>query len=83
MPAGEGFPFEVMVVEELGSDAYAYGNLHSARAGSDDKMFIARVDARRPPAKGETIHLRIRESEEHVFDPDTGERIGAAAHAIR
>ena len=27
VPAGEGFPFEVMVVEELGSDAYAYGNL--------------------------------------------------------
>ena len=25
---GEGFPFEVTVVEELGSDAYAYGNLH-------------------------------------------------------
>ncbi len=41
-------------------------------------MFIARVDPRHPPAKGETIHLRIRESEEHVFHPDTGERIGAA-----
>jgi hypothetical protein len=24
----QGFPFEVTVVEELGSDAYAYGNLH-------------------------------------------------------
>jgi multiple sugar transport system ATP-binding protein len=42
-------------------------------------MFIARVDARRPPRKGETIHLRIRESEEHVFNPDTGERVGGAA----
>ena len=45
--------------------------------GTGEKMFIARVDARRPPAKGETIHLRIRESEEHVFDPDTGDRIGS------
>ena len=81
VPAREGFPFQVTVVEELGSDAYAYGNLHlGADAGvADDKMFIARVDPRRPPAKGETIHLRIRESEEHVFHPDTGERIGAAA----
>ena len=80
MPAGEGFPFQVTVVEELGSDAYAYGNLQlGADAGvADDKMFIARVDPRRPPAKGETVHLRIRESEEHVFHPDTGERIGAA-----
>ena len=73
----EGFPFEVVVVEELGSDAYAYGNLHlgSDAGGPEDKMFIARVDPRRPPAKGETIHLRIRESEEHVFDPETGLRV--------
>ena len=75
-PVGEGFPFQVAVVEELGSDAYAYGNLHPG-AGADDKMFIARVDARRPPAKGETIHLRIRESEEHVFDPATGLRVAS------
>ena len=72
--ADEGFPFEVVVVEELGSDAYAYGNLHlgAGRRVPGDKMFIARVDARRPPSKGETIHLRIREGEEHVFNPDTG-----------
>jgi multiple sugar transport system ATP-binding protein len=81
----EGFPFEVMVVEELGSDAYAYGALHlgSDATVPDDKMFIARVDARRPPAKGETIHLRIRESEEHVFHPETGLRVGGAAAAPR
>jgi multiple sugar transport system ATP-binding protein len=76
---GDGFPFEVVVVEELGSDAYAYGNLHlGPDAGvPDDTMFIARVDARRPPSKGETIHLRIREAEEHVFDPDTGDRVAS------
>jgi multiple sugar transport system ATP-binding protein len=79
----EGFPFEVMVVEELGSDAYAYGNLHLGAESSvaDDKMFIARVDARRVPSKGETIYLRIRESEEHVFNPETGQRVGGAAAA--
>lgn len=79
----EGFPFEVMVVEELGSDAYAYGNLQLGPGSTvpADKMFIARVDARRPPSKGETIHLRIRASEEHVFNPDTGERVGGAAAA--
>ncbi|MDT7581024.1 MAG: multiple sugar transport system ATP-binding protein [Pseudonocardiales bacterium] len=80
---GEGFPFEVLVVEELGSDAYAYGSLHLGpdSNGSDDRMFIARVDARRPPSKGETVHLRIREAEEHVFNPDTGLRVGGAASA--
>jgi multiple sugar transport system ATP-binding protein len=66
--------------QELGSDAYAYGNLHFGHDSSPlDKMFIARVDTRRPPPMGETIHLRIRESEEHVFNPETGERIDAAA----
>jgi multiple sugar transport system ATP-binding protein len=76
----DGFPFQVLVVEELGSDAYAYGALHlgpDGTDGADDKMFIARVDARRPPAKGDTVHLRIRESEEHVFHPDTGERVAS------
>jgi multiple sugar transport system ATP-binding protein len=77
---GEGFPFEVMVVEELGSDAYAYGNLHFGHDSAPlDKMFIARVDARKPPQRGETIHLKIREAEEHVFNPETGERVGAGA----
>ncbi len=79
----EGFPFEVMVVEELGSDAYAYGNLHlgSESSVAEDKMFIARVDARRVPSKGETIYLRIRESEEHVFNPEPGQRVGGAVAA--
>ena len=75
---GDGFPFQVLVVEELGSDAYAYGTLDTGTEATD-KMFIARVDARRPPAKGDTIRLRIRESEEHVFHPDTGQRVGAPA----
>ena len=67
-------------MEELGSDAYAYGNLHFGHDSAPvDKMFIARVDARRPPSKGETIYLKIRESEEHVFNPETGERVDGAA----
>ncbi|MGD9528134.1 hypothetical protein [Pseudonocardia sp.] len=76
----EGFPFEVTVVEELGSDAYAYGNVHLGPDSTvpGEKLFIARVDARWPPSKGETIYLRIRESEEHVFNPGTGERVGGA-----
>ena len=83
---GEGLAFDVVVVEELGSDAYAYGNLHVGEdsAVPEDKMFIARVDARRPPTKGETIHLKIREGEEHVFNPETGDRVSgaAASHSI-
>ena len=77
---GEGLPYEVVVVEELGSDAFAYGNLNvgGAEDRSAERLLTVRVDARKPPTKGETIHLRIRESEEHVFSPKTGERVDAA-----
>jgi ABC-type sugar transport systems, ATPase components len=76
---GEGFPFEVVVVEELGSDAFAYGNLTVEEGGSaSEKLLTVRVDARTPPTKGEILHLRIRESEEHVFSPETGKRIAGS-----
>src|SRR3954469_10861203 len=39
---GEGFPFEVVVVEELGSDAYAYGTLHTSRSEAGDKLLTLR-----------------------------------------
>ena len=72
----EGFEATVNLVEELGSDAFVYGTLTAAAdaalAGED---IVARVDARRPPVKGETIHLRIRTGEEHAFSAVTGERL--------
>ena len=72
---GEGFPFEVVVVEELGSDAYAYGTLHTSRAPEGDKLMTIRVDARRPPMKGETIHIQVNPDEAHVFSTETGRRV--------
>ena len=77
---GEGFTARVDVVEELGSDAYLYatlvderlaGNLHSG----DSRQIVARVDARRPPMKGEQVRLTIRTGEEHVFSAGTGARL--------
>ena len=77
VPAGEGFPFEVAVVEELGSDAFAYGNLGTAEEHDvlRDKLITVRVDPRRPPAKGDIVHLQIRKGEEHVFSTATGRRL--------
>jgi multiple sugar transport system ATP-binding protein len=73
---GEGFPFEVVVVEELGSDAFAYGTMHTEGMRKEgDKLLTIRVDARRPPMKGETIYLQIRTGESHVFSPQTGLRL--------
>jgi multiple sugar transport system ATP-binding protein len=70
--AGDGVPARVQVVEELGADAYAFcvGEV----AGSEARL-VARADARRPPAIGERVSLRVRPGEAHLFDPASGERL--------
>jgi len=70
----QGIAVEVDVVEELGADAFIYGR----RAGSDEtaKPFIARVDGRRPPSKGETVYFRPKEGHLHLFDAKSGKRLG-------
>jgi multiple sugar transport system ATP-binding protein len=85
---GQGFPVEVQVVEELGSDAFAYGRLRedgAPAAALDDaaaevtgRLLVLRADARRPPAKGEIVHVAIRPGEAHVFSARTGARISDA-----
>jgi len=72
---GEGFPFEVVVVEELGSDAYAYGTMHTGSSSAGDKLLTLRVDAKRPPSKGETVYIQIAPEETHVFSTETGRRV--------
>ena len=70
----QGIAVEIDVVEELGADAFIYGR----RAGSDEtaKPFIARVDGRRPPVKGETVYFRPKEGHLHLFDAKSGKRLG-------
>ncbi|MFK5691103.1 ABC transporter ATP-binding protein [Ornithinimicrobium sp. LYQ92] len=71
--SGRGLPIEIDVVEELGADAYVYGELPGSSV--TDKPFIARVDGRTPPAKGEIVHFQPRGTHIHVFNLETGERI--------
>ncbi len=70
----EGLKIEVKLVEELGADAYVYGTLPGDEAGS--KHYVVRFDGRIPPHIGETISVNVRTREEHVFHPETGERLG-------
>ena len=72
VPEGSGMATEVDVVEELGADAYVYG---TTEVGGERRPVIARVDGRKPPAKGEVLHLAPREGGLHMFAGDTGERI--------
>lgn len=69
-----GLKLEVKLVEELGADAYVYGELPGDSA--DAKPYVVRFDGRVPPRIGEVLSLDVRSSEEHAFNPETGERLG-------
>ena len=77
----DGIPLSVDLVEELGADAY----VHTTPAdegievvgGVDGvaKPFVARVDGRRPPMRGDTLRVRPTPEHLHVFHDDSGERL--------
>jgi multiple sugar transport system ATP-binding protein len=81
--ADEGtIPVTVNLVEELGSDAFVYGELSGDRelnehlgSGDDSDQIIVRIDPRDVPMKGDKIHVRIRQGEQHVFSSATGRRL--------
>ncbi len=71
----EGLTLEVALVEELGADAFVYASL----PGDDpvtDKHLVVRFDGRVPPRIGEKLTMGIRQDEAHVFDPESGVRLG-------
>jgi multiple sugar transport system ATP-binding protein len=70
--SAQGLPIEVDVVEELGADAYVYG---TAEVNGKEYQVIARVDGRKPPAKGEEIHLAPVAGHLHLFSTQDGERL--------
>jgi multiple sugar transport system ATP-binding protein len=65
------FPVDVAVVEELGSDAFLYGT----PVGEPGTQIVGRVDPRKPPAKGDCVHLRVLPGHEHFFSSKTGNRL--------
>jgi multiple sugar transport system ATP-binding protein len=69
---------KVILVEELGADAYVYGEL-TGDPEVYEKQYIVRFDGRVPPRINDVIHVEVRQGEEHAFNPDTGERLGGAA----
>ncbi|SOE00286.1 ABC transporter ATP-binding protein [Blastococcus haudaquaticus] len=70
-PSEHGLRMEVDLVEELGSDAYAYGRV---TLGDEQPTITARVDARRPPQKGDVLHVMPRAGQVHIFGED-GQRL--------
>jgi multiple sugar transport system ATP-binding protein len=76
-----GLELKVNLVEELGADAYVYGEL-TGDPEVHDKQYIVRFDGRVPPRINDVIHVEVRQGEEHVFNPDTGARLGGAAQDV-
>jgi multiple sugar transport system ATP-binding protein len=69
-----GLALEVQLVEEQGADAYIYGRLSTDV--SRDRPFVVRHDGMDQPEIGHVVHLTVRAGSLHVFDPDTGNRVG-------
>jgi multiple sugar transport system ATP-binding protein len=74
------FPVVTDVVEELGSDAFLYGEAVGPAATDptvelEDTEIIARVEPRLAPAKGDKVFLKIKTGGAHCFSATTGERL--------
>jgi multiple sugar transport system ATP-binding protein len=69
---GNGIAVEIQVIEELGADAFLYGNTTIEGKKID---IIARVDAKNHPMAGETVHLIPQGGITHLFDVTTGLRL--------
>ncbi|TGO06462.1 ABC transporter ATP-binding protein [Serinibacter arcticus] len=76
------FPVEVNLVEELGSDAFVYGQLaggdevaQNISSGAGQAQVIVRVDPRRVPDKGSRLWVKIRPGEQHHFAAASGLRL--------
>jgi len=67
----QGIAAEITVVEELGSDAFIYGNL----ATDPSESIVVRTSGRSGARIGDKISLHTISDELHLFHPETGERL--------
>jgi len=74
-PAGTpgALALTVALVEELGADAYVYGEL--AGDTPDDKPWVVRCDGRAAPRIGDNVGVVVQASDAHVFNRQTGLRL--------
>jgi multiple sugar transport system ATP-binding protein len=73
--ASNGLTVAVDLVEELGADGYLYGH-----TTVEDKRvdIVGRVDGRAHPNAGDTVYITPKPGHVHVFDAESGERLGGA-----
>ncbi|MDQ1564185.1 MAG: multiple sugar transport system ATP-binding protein, partial [Actinomycetota bacterium] len=73
--SGDGLPVEVDVIEELGADGNLYG--HADVAGTRVDLCV-RVDGRAHPNAGDKVFVTPKEGHLHLFDVESGDRVGEA-----
>ncbi|RKR75351.1 ABC transporter ATP-binding protein [Frondihabitans australicus] len=74
--SGEGLKVAVDVVEELGADGYLYGH---ADVNGQRADIVARVDGRSHASAGDTVFITPQAHHVHVFDTESGQRLGDKA----
>ena len=74
--SGEGLKVAVDVVEELGADGYLYGH---ADVNGQRADIVARVDGRTHASVGDTVFITPQAHLLHVFDTESGLRLGDKA----
>jgi multiple sugar transport system ATP-binding protein len=78
------FPVDVDIVEELGSDAFVYGEAagEGTAASIRNDNIIARIDPHDAPRKGDSIWLKPKSQSMHFFSSATGQRIDAESGQV-
>ena len=69
--APDAIPVEVQAAELLGADAYGHGHLPG-----DTAAFVVRLPGSTPPRPGQRLMVQPDSAFVHLFDPDTGRRLG-------
>jgi multiple sugar transport system ATP-binding protein len=70
-PDDNGIDAEVLLVEELGSDAFVHAGVQQ---DGKEVPLVARVDPQHPPMKGDHVRL-VPSGTVHAFDVETGARL--------
>jgi multiple sugar transport system ATP-binding protein len=72
---GTGLPVEVDVIEELGADGNLFGH---AEVDGQRVDLCVRVDGRSHPVAGDKVFVTPKEGFIHLFDVESGQRLGSA-----
>jgi multiple sugar transport system ATP-binding protein len=73
---GEGSPslrYAVDVVEPMGHEVVVHGRL----ANANGTEMVTRLDARDEPRPGDMLELTFDAGDLHLFDPESGNRLGS------